>query len=151
MRDFVDEAAAIAAAEKDVRAIAAGRAEDAGTDSAEIEIASEFRVSTVEGQRMFIEAHVVAIVSAGQGLQFRHSGRRLRTVSAQRAETVRYVMWLHPLVGWIGGALPLLGWARPIKARRTGSQRSCGFVLSSRGRVRPMPASLHDTAAARGR
>ncbi|WP_376702538.1 hydantoinase/oxoprolinase family protein [Mesorhizobium sp. ISC25] len=63
VRDFNDEAAAIAAAEKDVRAIAAGRAKDAGTDSAEIEIASEFRVSTVEGQRMFIEAHVVAVAS----------------------------------------------------------------------------------------
>ncbi|RWG38676.1 MAG: hydantoinase/oxoprolinase family protein, partial [Mesorhizobium sp.] len=63
VRDFVDEAAAIAAAEIDVRAIAAGRARDAGTDSAEIEIASEFRVSTVEGQRMFIEAHVVAVAS----------------------------------------------------------------------------------------
>ncbi|RWQ16118.1 hydantoinase/oxoprolinase family protein, partial [Mesorhizobium sp.] len=63
VRDFNDEAAAIAAAETDVRAIAAGRARDAGTDSAEIEIASEFRVSTVEGQRMFIEAHVVAVAS----------------------------------------------------------------------------------------
>ncbi|RWF68943.1 MAG: ABC transporter permease subunit [Mesorhizobium sp.] len=63
VRDFVDEAVAIAAAETDVRAIAAGRARDAGTDSAEIEIASEFRVSTVEGQRMFIEAHVVAVAS----------------------------------------------------------------------------------------
>ncbi|TIO14896.1 MAG: hydantoinase/oxoprolinase family protein, partial [Mesorhizobium sp.] len=63
VRDFVDEAAAIAAAETDVRAIAAGRARDAGTDSAEIEVASEFRVSTVEGQRMFIEAHVVAVAS----------------------------------------------------------------------------------------
>ncbi|MER8949348.1 hydantoinase/oxoprolinase family protein [Mesorhizobium sp. M0185] len=63
VRDFNDEAAAMAAAEKDVRAIAAGRAKDAGTDSAEIEIASEFRVSTVEGQRMFIEAHVVAVAS----------------------------------------------------------------------------------------
>ncbi|TIX78497.1 MAG: hydantoinase/oxoprolinase family protein, partial [Mesorhizobium sp.] len=63
VRDFVDEAAAVAAAESDVRAIAAARARDAGTDSAEIEIASEFRVSTVEGQRMFIEAHVVAVAS----------------------------------------------------------------------------------------
>jgi N-methylhydantoinase A/oxoprolinase/acetone carboxylase beta subunit len=61
--DFLDEAAAIAAAEADVRAIVAGRASEAGTDNAEIEIASEFRVSTVEGQRMFIEAHVVAIAS----------------------------------------------------------------------------------------
>ncbi|RWO32418.1 MAG: hydantoinase/oxoprolinase family protein [Mesorhizobium sp.] len=63
VRDFNDEAVAIAAAETDVRAIAAGRARDAGTDSPEIEIASEFRVSTVEGQRMFIEAHVVAVAS----------------------------------------------------------------------------------------
>lgn len=63
VRDFLDEAAAIAAAKEDVRAIAAGRAKDAGTDNAEIEIASEFRVSTVEGRRMFIEAHVVAVAS----------------------------------------------------------------------------------------
>jgi N-methylhydantoinase A/oxoprolinase/acetone carboxylase beta subunit len=61
--DFLDEAAAIAAAEAAVRAIVAGRASEAGTDNAEIEIACEFRVSTVEGQRMFIEAHVVAVAS----------------------------------------------------------------------------------------
>ena len=32
-------------------------------DSAEIEVSREFRVSTVEGQRMFIEAHIVAVAS----------------------------------------------------------------------------------------
>lgn len=63
VRDFLDEAAAIAAAEADVRAIVAERARDAGTDSAEIDVATEFRVSTVEAQRMFIEAHVVAVAS----------------------------------------------------------------------------------------
>ncbi|UVK55859.1 hydantoinase/oxoprolinase family protein [Mesorhizobium sp. AR02] len=63
VRDFLDEAAAIAAAEADVRAIVAQRAKDAGTDSAEIDVATEFRVSTVEAQRMFIEAHVVAVAS----------------------------------------------------------------------------------------
>ena len=63
VRDFADEAVAVAAAEADVRAIAAQRARDAGTDTAEIEVATEFRVSTVESQRMFIEAHVVAVAS----------------------------------------------------------------------------------------
>ena len=63
VRDFLDEAAAIAAAEADVRAIAAQRAGDAGTDNAEIEVTTEFNVSTVESQRMFIEAHVVAEAS----------------------------------------------------------------------------------------
>ncbi|MDG4878443.1 hydantoinase/oxoprolinase family protein [Mesorhizobium sp. WSM4935] len=63
VRDFTEEDKAIAAAEADVRAIAAERAKDAGTDSAEIDIATEFKVSTIEGQRMFIEAHVVAVAS----------------------------------------------------------------------------------------
>ncbi|MER8396198.1 hydantoinase/oxoprolinase family protein [Mesorhizobium sp. M1340] len=63
VRDFIDEEKAIAAAEADVRAIVAERAKDAGSDSAEIEVATEFRVSTVESHRMFIEAHVVAVAS----------------------------------------------------------------------------------------
>ncbi|WP_224549832.1 hydantoinase/oxoprolinase family protein [Mesorhizobium sp. CA16] len=63
VRDFTEEAKAIEAAEADVRAIAAKRAQDAGTDSAEIEIATDFKVSTIEGQRMFIEANVVAVAS----------------------------------------------------------------------------------------
>ncbi|MFD2054834.1 hydantoinase/oxoprolinase N-terminal domain-containing protein [Mesorhizobium calcicola] len=63
LRDFRDEASAIAAAESDVRTLVAQRAKDAGTDSAEIEVATEFKVSTIEGQHMFIEAHVVAVAS----------------------------------------------------------------------------------------
>ncbi|RWQ13063.1 MULTISPECIES: hydantoinase/oxoprolinase family protein [unclassified Mesorhizobium] len=63
VRDFLDEAAAIAAAEADVRAIVVQTARDAGTDSAEIDATIEYRVSTVEGQRLFIEAQVVAVAS----------------------------------------------------------------------------------------
>jgi N-methylhydantoinase A/oxoprolinase/acetone carboxylase beta subunit len=63
VQDFGDEAPAIAAAEAAVRALAAERAREAGTDEAEIAVATEFRVSTVEGQRMFVEAHVVATAS----------------------------------------------------------------------------------------
>ena len=63
LRDFTDEDAAMAAAEAEARAIVAVRANDAGTDTAEVEIATEVNVSTVEGQRMFIEAHVVAIAA----------------------------------------------------------------------------------------
>ena len=63
VRDFDEEAPAIEAAEADVRAIAAGRAAAAGTDNAEIVVSHEFHVSTVQGQRMFIEAHIVAVAS----------------------------------------------------------------------------------------
>ncbi|RWH32603.1 MAG: hydantoinase/oxoprolinase family protein, partial [Mesorhizobium sp.] len=63
VRDFTEEEKAIAAAEADVRAIVAERAKNAGTDSAEIDVSTEFKVSTVENQRMFIEAHVVAVAS----------------------------------------------------------------------------------------
>ncbi|CDX37633.1 Hydantoinase [Mesorhizobium plurifarium] len=63
VRDFTEEEKAIEAAQADVRQIAAERAKDAGTDSAEIDVATEFKVSTIEGQRMFIEAHVVAVAS----------------------------------------------------------------------------------------
>ncbi|GLR45310.1 hydantoinase [Mesorhizobium amorphae] len=63
VRDFLDEPAAIAAAQADVRAIVAHTARDAGTDSAEIDVTTEYRVSTVEGQRLFIEAQVVAVAS----------------------------------------------------------------------------------------
>ncbi|MBZ9736335.1 hydantoinase/oxoprolinase family protein [Mesorhizobium sp. CA18] len=63
VRDFTEEDKAIEAAQADVRALAADRAKDAGTDSAEINVSTEFKVSTIEGQRMFIEAHVVAVAS----------------------------------------------------------------------------------------
>ncbi|MCV3239785.1 hydantoinase/oxoprolinase family protein [Mesorhizobium sp. ZC-5] len=63
VRDFLDEDEALAYAEKDVRAIASGRALAAGTDAAEIEVTRDLRTATVEGQRTFVEAHVVAVAS----------------------------------------------------------------------------------------
>jgi len=63
VRDFGSEAEAIAVAETDVREIALARARAAGTDMAEIDLSREFRTSTVEGQRMFIEARIVAVAS----------------------------------------------------------------------------------------
>jgi N-methylhydantoinase A/oxoprolinase/acetone carboxylase beta subunit len=63
VRDFDEEGPAIAAAKSDVRTIAASRAAEAGTDNAEVEVTCEFHVSTVQDQRMFIEAHVVAVAS----------------------------------------------------------------------------------------
>ncbi|MDX8540686.1 hydantoinase/oxoprolinase family protein [Mesorhizobium abyssinicae] len=59
--DFLDEATAIAAAEADARASVALLAREAGTDDPQIDVSTEFRVSTVEGQRMFIEARLVAV------------------------------------------------------------------------------------------
>ena len=63
VRDFLDEDEALAYAEKDVRAIASGRALAAGTDAAEIEVTRDLRIATVEGQRTFVEAHVVAVAT----------------------------------------------------------------------------------------
>jgi N-methylhydantoinase A/oxoprolinase/acetone carboxylase beta subunit len=63
VRDFTDEAAALDYAEVDVRAIVSDRALAAGTDTAEIEITRDFRTATVEGQRTFVEAHVVAVAT----------------------------------------------------------------------------------------
>jgi N-methylhydantoinase A/oxoprolinase/acetone carboxylase beta subunit len=63
LRDFTDEAAALAAAEIRVRELASERALAAGTDAAEIAVSHDVRTSTVEGQRMFIEARVVAVAS----------------------------------------------------------------------------------------
>lgn len=60
VRDFTKEEEAMAKAEADVRKLVALRAGEAGTDTAEIDVARDIRASVVEGQRMFIEAHVVA-------------------------------------------------------------------------------------------
>lgn len=60
VRDFINEEDAMAKAEADVRKLVALRAGEAGTDTAEIDVARDIRASVVEGQRMFIEAHVVA-------------------------------------------------------------------------------------------
>jgi N-methylhydantoinase A/oxoprolinase/acetone carboxylase beta subunit len=63
VKDFTDEALAMAAGEAQVRAAAQARALDAGTDTAEIDYAADVRTSTVEGQRMFIEARLLAVAS----------------------------------------------------------------------------------------
>ncbi|MGN6471968.1 MAG: hydantoinase/oxoprolinase N-terminal domain-containing protein [Rhizobiaceae bacterium] len=63
MIDFDEEEPAVAAAEKEARAIAAARALQAGADDAEIDVAKEFHASTVEGRRMFVEARIVATAS----------------------------------------------------------------------------------------
>ena len=62
-RDFGDEDQALAEGEARIRAIVAERALAAGTDTAEIDIERDVMASIVEGQRMFIEARLVAIAS----------------------------------------------------------------------------------------
>ena len=62
-RDFGDEDQALAEGEARIRAVVAERALAAGTDTAEIDIESDVMTSIVEGQRMFIEARLVAIAS----------------------------------------------------------------------------------------
>jgi hypothetical protein len=61
--DFTDEAAALEAAEAGVRATVAERAAAAGTDTADVEVERDIRTATVEGQRSFIEARIVATAS----------------------------------------------------------------------------------------
>jgi N-methylhydantoinase A/oxoprolinase/acetone carboxylase beta subunit len=63
VRDFLDEREALEAAERHVRARAAERAVEAGTDTAEVAVTRDIRTATVEGQRSFVEAHVVAVAS----------------------------------------------------------------------------------------
>ncbi|PSJ58073.1 hydantoinase/oxoprolinase family protein [Kumtagia ephedrae] len=63
LRDFTDEGAAVAAAEKRVRDLAAERALVAGAEVAEVAVEQDVRTSTVEGQRMFIEARIVAVAT----------------------------------------------------------------------------------------
>ena len=63
VRDFGDEGQAMDAAETRIRDIAATRALAAGTDAAEIAVTRELKTSVVEGQRMFIEARLVAVAT----------------------------------------------------------------------------------------
>lgn len=63
LADFDSEADAMRAAEAEIRVIAAARAEAAGTDLAQIEIAQEVHAATVAGERAFIEAIVTATAS----------------------------------------------------------------------------------------
>jgi len=60
IRDFPSEDKAMAAAEAEIRAMAAERAASAGAEGAEIEIARDIKSATVESQRTFIEAILVA-------------------------------------------------------------------------------------------
>ena len=60
LEDFKTEAEAMAAAEIHIRAVAAELAERAGTDQARIEIARDIRVATIENERSFVEAFIVA-------------------------------------------------------------------------------------------
>jgi N-methylhydantoinase A/oxoprolinase/acetone carboxylase beta subunit len=62
-RDFGNEMQALGEGEVRVRAIAAQQALEAGTDAAEIEVQRDVQASTVEGQRMFIEAKLTATAS----------------------------------------------------------------------------------------
>src|SRR5690606_15414745 len=63
IKDFDNEKDAVAAAEADVHEIAAARAREAGTDTAEIEIVREFRTSVIQDRRMFVEAQITAIAT----------------------------------------------------------------------------------------
>lgn len=63
VRDFLYEAAAIAAGEAGVRAIVAQTARDAGTDSAEIDLSIDIGLRPYKVSVLFIEAQVVAIAS----------------------------------------------------------------------------------------
>ncbi len=63
VRDFTDEAAALAAAEAEITRLALARAAEAGAADAEAAIARELKTATVEGQRTFIEAILVATAS----------------------------------------------------------------------------------------
>jgi N-methylhydantoinase A/oxoprolinase/acetone carboxylase beta subunit len=63
VRDFLAEDAALDAAEAEVRRIAGERALAAGTDAADIAVTRDLKTATIEGQRSFIEARVVAVAT----------------------------------------------------------------------------------------
>ncbi|MEZ5783055.1 MAG: hydantoinase/oxoprolinase family protein [Rhizobiaceae bacterium] len=60
---FQDEAAALDAAETHVRQRAMALALEAGAEMPELTIERDVRTATIEGQRRFIEAHIVAVAS----------------------------------------------------------------------------------------
>ncbi len=60
IRDFANEAAALELAEAEIRTLAAARAKEAGAEEANIELVRDVRAATVEGQRTFIEAILIA-------------------------------------------------------------------------------------------
>ncbi|MDW6025177.1 hydantoinase/oxoprolinase family protein [Mesorhizobium sp. BAC0120] len=58
--DFTEEAEALDAAERSVRVAVAERAQAAGTDAANVDVERRISAATIEGQRSFIEARIVA-------------------------------------------------------------------------------------------
>lgn len=63
VKDFLTEVLALDAAEAEVRVLASERALAAGADAVEVSVLRDIRTSTIEGQRMFIEADVIATAS----------------------------------------------------------------------------------------
>ncbi|HWK69062.1 MAG TPA: hydantoinase/oxoprolinase family protein [Rhizobiaceae bacterium] len=63
MRDFTDERDAMAAAEAEIRTLAADRALAAGAGTAEIIVSRDIKCAMVEGRRTFVEAILVATAS----------------------------------------------------------------------------------------
>lgn len=63
IRDFIDEHDAMIAAEAEIRTLAAERALAAGAGAAEIMVSRDVKSATVEGQRTFVEAILVATAS----------------------------------------------------------------------------------------
>lgn len=63
VRDFLDEDEAMTAAEEEIRRLVVEKAGAAGTDAAEITLDRDIKSATVEGQRTFIEAILVATAS----------------------------------------------------------------------------------------
>ena len=61
--DFSSETDALAAAEIFVREQASHQASQAGTDTARIELSRGLKTATVEGQRTFVEAEIVAVAT----------------------------------------------------------------------------------------
>lgn len=63
IKDFADEEPALREADRFVRETARERASEAGADTVEIAVEQDIRTSAVEGQRMFIEADIIATAS----------------------------------------------------------------------------------------
>lgn len=61
--DFNSEPAALAEAEAQIRRLVTARADAAGAQTAEVEIFRDVRTATVEAQRTFIEAYLIATAS----------------------------------------------------------------------------------------
>ena len=63
VRDFASESEAMDYADGKLRELAGKKAIEAGADSVEINVDRDIRIATIEGQRMFVEAQLVATAS----------------------------------------------------------------------------------------